>query len=763
MDKHDTVLYFLDFNKLKLKYLLTKSIIMKTKITFLAFLFISSIFITNAQGTLKGKITDAKDSSPIPYANIVIVSGGKQFGGAQSDIDGNYTIKPIPPGKYDVKVSFVGFNTSITNGVIISADKITFLDIRLVPSTTQLECVVVQWQKPLIQKDNTQSGESISLSRNRGYSNSSNNTSGQVVSSSNIKRIPGRAASSVATSMAGVQGTDGQMGSVRGCRTDGTVTYIDGVKVVGTTTLPKSAIEEVSVVLGGVPAKYEDSKDMNKSRPQIPTNLSTPAPIPAPVQTYYNYSYENTEEYAPIIENQFLKARVEPQSTFSIDVDQASYSNVRRFIDSGVKAPKNSVRLEEMINYFTYSYPQPKADEPFSISTEYAECPWNNTHKLLFVGVQGKVVPLENLPPTSLTFLIDVSGSMSDFNKLPLVKKSLEMLVKQMRPIDKIAIAIYAGETGIALESTNCSANNINKIISAIDNLSSGGSTAGASGINLAYKLASENRIKDGNNRIILCTDGDFNVGISSDDELVTMIEEKRSKGIFLSILGFGMGNYKDSKMEKLADKGNGNYAYIDDIGEARKVLIDQFGSTLLTIAKDVKIQIEFNPSSVAEYRLLGYEDRMLETEDFNNDTKDAGEIGSGASVTAIYEIIPATNKATDTLTQTLKYQRVEVINDSITRNELGSLKIRYKNPNENTSKLIETTMENRSNSFENSSNNLRFAASVASFGMLLRDSKFKGNATFSSVLEMAKSSTENNEVRIEFLSMVKNAKALYK
>jgi Ca-activated chloride channel family protein len=544
------------------------------------------------------------------------------------------------------------------------------------------------------------------------------------------------------------------------------VTYIDGVKVAGAISLPKSAIQEVSVVPGGLPAKYEDAKDMKNGKYEPPiVNIPTPAPAPAPapVQYYNNYSYENTEEYAKIIENEFLSTRTEPQSTFSIDVDQASYSNVRRFLDNGNRAPKNGVRLEEMINYFSYSYPQPKNDDAFSITTEYADCPWNSTHKLLMVGVQGKIVPVENLPSTSLTFLIDVSGSMGMDNKLPLVKKSLEMLVKQMRPQDKIAIVIYAGETGVALESTYCTPENKNKIINSIESLNSGGSTAGASGISLAYKIASDNLMKEGNNRIILCTDGDFNVGISSDDELVQLIEEKRNKGIFLSVLGYGMGNYKDSKMEKLADKGNGNYAYIDDIGEARKVLCDQLSATLLTIAKDVKIQIEFNPTSVMQYRLLGYEDRMLETEDFNNDAKDAGEIGSGASVTAIYEIIPANAEVRDSTAQNLKYQQVLVVKDSVVNKELGMLKIRYKKPNENTSKLIETTMFNNSNAFENSSNNLKFASAVASFGMLLRDSKFKGNATFDSVLKMAKNASENDENRIQFLSMVKNAEAIYK
>jgi Ca-activated chloride channel homolog len=754
---------------------------MKTKITLLALLILSCVVPVCGQGTLKGKVTDGKN--PIPYANVIVVQGGKQFGGAQTDLDGNYIIKPIPPGKYDVKATYVGYKASITTGVLVNANKITFLDLVMVLSTNELQAVEVSYTRPLIDKDNTQSGESLSsesikrvpgrsaqsvstsssgVSRRTG--GKSGTTSGESMSSQEIKRVPGR----VATPMAGVQGNDGAMGRVRGARADGTVTYIDGVKVAGTSSLPKSAIEEVSMVMGGVPAKYEDGKDMKNPKYEPPTiSFPSPAPVPAPtsapVQYTYNYSYENTEEYAKIVENEFLSTRTEPQSTFSIDVDQAAYSNARRFLDNGNRVPKNSVRLEEMINYFSYSYPQPKNDEAFSITTEYADCPWNSTHKLLLVGVQGKIIPVESLPPTSLTFLIDVSGSMGDNNKLPLVKKSLEMLVKQMRPQDKIAIVIYAGETGVALESTYCTPDNKHKIINSIENLTSGGSTAGASGIDLAYKMAADNLMKEGNNRIILCTDGDFNVGISSDDELVRMIEEKRNKGIFLSILGYGMGNYKDSKMEKLADKGNGNYAYIDDIGEARKVLCDQLSATLLTIAKDVKIQIEFNPTSVMQYRLLGYEDRMLETEDFSNDAKDAGEIGSGASVTAIYEIIPANSELRDSTAQSLKYQQVLVVKDSAVNKELGMLKIRYKKPNENTSKLIETTMLNNSNAFENSSNNLKFASAVASFGMLLRDSKFKGNTTFKTILSMAKSASENDENRIQFLSMVKNAEEIYK
>ena len=369
----------------------------------------------------------------------------------------------------------------------------------------------------------------------------------------------------------------------------------------------------------------------------------------------------NTEEYDNIIENKFLTATENPLSTFSIDVDEASYSNIRRYLQSGSLPPNGAVRIEEMINYFDYNYLKPLNDDPFTINTEMADCPWNEKHKLVHIGLQGKEIPTENLPAANLVFLIDVSGSMESENKLPLVKASLGMLVDQLRADDKVAIAVYAGNAGLVLPSV--SGANKTKIKEAIANLEAGGSTAGGDGIKLAYKVAKENFIKGGNNRIILATDGDFNVGVSSDDELVRLIEEERKSGVFLSVLGYGIGNYKDSKMQQLADKGNGNHSYIDNINEARKVLVSEFGSTLFTIAKDVKIQIEFNPAKVQAYRLIGYENRMLAAEDFNNDAKDAGELGSGHTVTALYEVIPVGVK-NDFLPSidSLKYQKVKSI-----------------------------------------------------------------------------------------------------
>ena len=397
----------------------------------------------------------------------------------------------------------------------------------------------------------------------------------------------------------------------------------------------------------------------------------------------------NTEDYDHITENGFHKVTDDPLSTFSIDVDAASYSNVRRFLNTGQLPPAGAVRTEELINYFKYNYPQPTDKHPFSITTEMSACPWNNDHKLVMIGLQGKNIPVENLPASNLVFLIDVSGSMMSENKLPLVKSSLKMLTDQLREKDNISIVVYAGNAGLVLPTT--SGSDKIKIKTAIDALEAGGSTAGGAGIKLAYKTAKDNFMKNGNNRVILCTDGDFNVGASSDDDLVRMIEKERESGVYLTVLGYGMGNYKDNKMQQLADKGNGNHAYIDGINEAKKVLVNEFGGTLFTIAKDVKLQVEFNPAKVAGYRLIGYENRMLNKEDFNDDKKDAGELGSGHTVTALYEIIPFGVKS-EFLKETdpLKYQKnKDQLSLSDFSKELLTIKFRYKEPSKNNSELI--------------------------------------------------------------------------
>ncbi|KOY84866.1 hypothetical protein AD998_00730 [bacterium 336/3] len=469
----------------------------------------------------------------------------------------------------------------------------------------------------------------------------------------------------------------------------------------------------------------------------------------------------NTEEYDAVRESRFLGVTQNPLSTFSIDVDRASYSNMRRFINGGQLPPKDVIRVEELINYFSYNYEDPKDDNPFAVYTEVSQCPWNKEHQLVQIGLQGKNIPTDKLPPSTLVFLIDVSGSMSSANKLPLVKSAMRLLVNQLRQQDKVAIVVYAGAAGLVLPATN----NKEQILQALDRLEAGGSTAGGAGIQLAYKVAEENFAKNGNNRVIIATDGDFNVGSSSNAEMERLIEEKRKTGVFLTVLGFGMGNYKDSKMEILADKGNGNYAYIDGIQEAQKVFIQEFGGTLFTIAKDVKIQVEFNPTKVKGYRLIGYENRALKNEDFNDDKKDAGELGSGHTVTALYEIIPASSNEVVAGIDNLKYQNTQVNTNAYKSNEIMNVKLRYKQPSGDVSKLIEKPVVDKSTSFEKSSQNFRWAACVAAFGMVMRDSEFKGNATLDQALQMAESAKGDDKegYRTEFIRMIRSAQLLGK
>ena len=470
----------------------------------------------------------------------------------------------------------------------------------------------------------------------------------------------------------------------------------------------------------------------------------------------------NTEDYNHIVENRFLAATQNPLSTFSIDVDEAAYSNIRRFINQGSIPPAGAVRIEEMINYFDYTYPQPQKEDPFSVNTEISECPWSPQHRLVHIGLQGKEIPMQNLPNANLVFLIDVSGSMQDENKLPLVRASLNLLIDKMRPDDKVAIVVYAGNAGLVLPPT--SGTHKEAIKKAIDKLEAGGSTAGGEGIKLAYKVATENFIKGGNNRIILATDGDFNVGASSDDDLVRLVEKERQSGIYLSVLGYGMGNYKDNKMQQLADKGNGNHSYIDNINEARKVLVNEFASTLFTIAKDVKLQVEFNPAKVQAYRLIGYENRVMAAEDFNDDKKDAGELGSGHTVTALYEIIPVGVK-NDFIgnVDSLKYQSAKTTSTTADGNEIMTIKLRYKKPDEEVSKLIVHPVTDNHLEMAGTSNNFRFSAAVAAFGMLLRNSEYKQNASFEQVISLAKNAKGDdvNGYRNEFINLVKSAGSL--
>jgi Ca-activated chloride channel family protein len=490
-------------------------------------------------------------------------------------------------------------------------------------------------------------------------------------------------------------------------------------------------------------------------------------------QAYFAQSPEpgyipfNTEGYSAIHENGFKDVLHNPLSTFSIDVDNASYSNVRRFLNMGQLPPVDAVRIEEMINYFHYDYPEPAGKHPFSVYTEVSQCPWNQKHQLLHVGLKGKEIDKSELPPSNLVFLLDVSGSMSAPNKLPLLKQAFRMLVNELRPEDRVAIVVYAGAAGLVLESTPGSQKE--KINAALDQLQSGGSTAGGAGLRLAYQVAQENFAEEGNNRIILATDGDFNVGASSNAEMERLIEEKREQGIFMTVLGFGMGNYKDDKMEIIADKGNGNYAYIDNIQEARKVFITEFGGTLFTIAKDVKFQIEFNPARVKGYRLVGYENRLLNDEDFNDDKKDAGEMGAGHTVTALYELIPAGSGEPLHSIDPLKYQTPEgktSVEKEIRPDpnaELMTVKIRYKQPDGATSTKVEIPVRGKVLDLEETSDSYRFSASIAEFGLILRDSEFRQDASLEQVVSLAKDARGEDEegYRAEFIKLAKLAGTL--
>ncbi|MCU0437205.1 MAG: von Willebrand factor type A domain-containing protein [Raineya sp.] len=469
----------------------------------------------------------------------------------------------------------------------------------------------------------------------------------------------------------------------------------------------------------------------------------------------------NDNDYSKIVDNPFKDSKKEPLSTFSIDVDNASYSQVRSSIEQGEMPTADAVRIEELINYFDYDYEEPMGEHPFTINTEVASCPWNPENKLVHIGLQGKNLDYKNLKPSNLVFLIDVSGSMSE--ELSLVKKSLSILLNELSEKDKIAIVVYAGSEGLALPATP--ANQKDKIMEALDNLSSGGSTNGGAGIELAYKIAEENLIKDGNNRIVLCTDGDFNVGVTSTDKLVKIVEKKRQKGIYLTICGYGMGNYKDGSMEEISKNANGNYFYIDNLQEAQKVFAKEMRANMFTIAKDVKIQVEFNPKWVQAYRLIGYENRVMANEDFNDDKKDAGELGAGHTVTALYEIVPVGVKSEfASKTDDLKYQQNQLSNQSQT-NELMTVKFRYKPLKKEESVLMTQVIENNSKNWENSSDNFRFSASVASFGMLLRESPYKGKSNYEQVLSLARGSKgkDDNGYRSNFVQLVELVKTLEK
>lgn len=688
---------------------------------FLACLFTAGVTVSwrpnTQQAVLTGKVSDKNSGEALIGATVKVLKGTDLQRGAVTDIEGAYRVS-LEPGLYTVQFSYTGFASGTVTDVLVRAGQLAVLDMALESTSVLDEVIVTAYKVPLIQQDAT--------------------STGQTLTSEQIRNLPTR---NVQANKAAGAGSNPNAASIKGKRSEATTYYIDGIRV-------------------GAPAGKSAAPTSAKAGKKSSRRLRSDSTMPAPGEQDSITPDYSAENYAHIQENPFLPAGDNPVSTFSIDVDVASYANIRRFLHEGTMPPPDAVRIEEMINYFDYAYAPPTDQYPFAVHTEMAPCPWAPEHRLLLVGLQGRQIETGQLPPSNFVFLIDVSGSMSDDNKLPLVQQSLRLLVQQLRPQDRVALVVYAGAAGTVLPST--SGSDKAAINAAIDRLSAGGSTAGAAGIQLAYQVARSHYAERGNNRVILCTDGDFNVGVSSDAELVRLIEKERESGVFLSVLGFGMGNYQDAKMQQLADKGNGNHAYIDQIGEARKVLVSEFGGTLFAIAKDVKLQLEFNPARVAGYRLIGYENRLLAREDFDDDAKDAGELGVGHRVTALYEVVPVGKPLPLAKgAGPLKYQTIQPT-AAAQSSELCTLKLRYKQPKPNaTSTLLETVVKDAPQT--SMSENLQLAAATASFGMLLRGSQYKGAATYGSALALARQSAKHdpNGYRTELCSMIEKAQFL--
>lgn len=695
--------------------------------------------ITLQEKTITGTVTS--DGVPLPGATVTI-AGTQQ--GTQTNEFGKFTLKA---NQGDVlEISFLGKETKT---VTVGTGNV--INVVLATSSNAIECVQIVGAMGIKKNKKSrtvasQKTQSATFSKSRDK----NALSGKITG----VQITNASGAVGATSKIVLRGNSSFTGNEKALVViDGKISSTDDLK-----NLPPEIIKDINVVkskqgmaLFGIQAT-NGAIIINTTDDYGDIKLKKKIVI-HPIEIEID-----TDEYDSFVENPFENSAVTPLSTFSIDVDNASYTNIRKFINNGQSVPKDAVRVEEMMNFFKYSYAQPTNDNPFSINTEYGDCPWNTNHKLVKIGLQGKEIPSGNLPNSNFVFLIDVSGSMSSENKLPLVIESLKVLTKQLRNEDKISIVVYAGAAGLVLPAT--SGNDKEKIIASLENLQAGGSTAGGEGIELAYKVAEENFIKGGNNRVIIATDGDFNVGASSDSDIISLIEEKRKSDVFLTCLGYGMGNYKDSKLEKLADKGNGNYAYIDNMQEANRFLGKEFKGSMFAIAKDVKIQIEFNPKHVQNYRLIGYENRKLRNEDFTNDAIDAGELGSGHTVTALYEIIPVGVKSDFSLAPIdLKYSKTKTENDSLA-NELATIKFRYKKPDGNKSIEIVQTIENQAINLENCSEDFKFCSAVAWFGLKLRASKLITNTNKSAILELAmKSKTKDIEgYRSEFIRLVESA-----
>ncbi|MGX1930411.1 YfbK domain-containing protein [Flagellimonas sp. 2504JD4-2] len=695
----------------------------KSIITFILCLL---AFASSAQlSKISGNVSDA--SGPLPGASVLVQGTAR---GIQTDFDGNFEISAQ---KGDTLIiSYIGYkNKFVTIEDVAVAIKIVLEE----DASSFNEVVVVGYGARRVKKSLAYSVSSVS-------SNQPQNTQKM-----DIARL-----------------LQGKVAGVHITTTNGLLTKQQRLLVKE--AQKKKPVADMIYIVDGKPIAQANNSIIENLHPNTilkkhiykPTRAKNTFGITGPkgcivIETKSgNYKVEDDESYARINENKFEQVLFNPLSTFSIDMDKASYSNIRRMINNGQEVKSGAVKIEELVNYFDYAYEQPRGEHPFSIHAEVATTPWNTTTKLVRIGLQGKEYARNQLPPSNLTFLIDVSGSMRDQNKLPLLKKTFKLLVNQLRAQDKVAIVVYAGAAGLVLEPT--SGTNKKKILEALNNLEAGGSTAGGEGIELAYQIALKNFVRKGNNRVILATDGDFNVGASSDFDMEQLIERKRKSGVFLSVLGFGMGNYKDSKLEILANKGNGNHAYIDTMQEAQKVFGKEFGGTLHTIAKDVKIQVEFNPAFVGSYRLIGYENRILETEDFIDDTKDAGELGSGHKVTALYEIIPVNIENEFTKDHIpLKYSDLKIRDEF--SDELLTVKLRYKKPNENKSNQIVHVVSNREKIL---SGDFSFASAVALFGMQVRKSRYSNETDIDDVIELAENGKgiDINGYRSEFIRLVR-------
>lgn len=739
--------------------------------------------VTNEK-TVIGTVVDGQNL-PLPGVNVVVKGTTR---GTQTDFDGKYSIKVNP--NEQLAFSFVGYKSTT-----VSVKDQSRLDIALSESSGMLSEVIVTGYtstkrtkssaavKPIEsgRKSKKEAALDPSGSFANGYIAQNNSTDNKLYrdgdknSNPTIQSLQGAVAGLNIGTGSGQPGGDTSI-VIRGIGSvndnNEPLYIVDGMPVdeEGLRKLTQNNIEEITVlkdasataiygnrgINGVIVIKTKNGTNQKLSKRELRKKLRE---LKQKKNTEVYKTDEHTEDYNPFVENPFENPKSEPLSTFSIDVDNASYTNIRRFINNGQEVPKNAVRVEEMVNFFKYSYEQPKGEDPFSIQTEYSDAPWNPKHKLLKIGLQGKIIPTEKLPASNLVFLIDVSGSMDEENKLPLLKQSLKILVNELRKEDKVSIVVYAGAAGMVLPPT--SGDDKKTIIDALEKLNAGGSTAGGEGIELAYKTAQENFIKNGNNRVILATDGDFNVGKSSNADMETLVEEKRKSGVFLTCLGYGMGNYKDSKMQTLANKGNGNHAYIDNIQEANRFLGKEFKGTLFAIAKDVKIQIEFNPKHVQSYRLIGYEKRKLKTEDFTNDAIDAGELGSGHTVTAFYEIIPVgVNSEFAGKTPDLKYTNAQENNTSY-NDELATIKFRYKKPDGEKSIELINVIGNKSIPLNAASNDFKFSAAVAWFGLKLRDSKLIPNKSLNDIKKLAKEGLSNDEegYKSEFIRLVENVK----